>query len=428
MNLSSMAASFAQPGRINGLTIKNRVVMGPMAAHAANRDGSPSEQTIAFYEARARGGVGMIIVGGISATPAALRHFGAARSLRFDIDDFIPGMQRLADTVHAYDVPIIAEIFPSQGRMAPPDPDGRILSASPVNVVTPEERLPRNFVLPGGIVTKSPHEATIADIKQFENEMLEAAERVHKSGWDGIEIAAHLSYFLSSFLAPRTNHRTDCYGGSPENRARILVDMVRQMRNRLGRDFIIGLRIIADDFIPNSLGPQGFSEVAQHVERAGIDYVALSPGCYETFDTSISDSDGNLVDTGISRVFKDALSVPILVQGLHDPARGAAALSQGVADFVMLARPLLADPDYARKACEGRFDQIVRCDRENLCLRRLLLNMPIRCSMNPEMGRESRTGSVPPVGRMLRAPLEQLALILTCKRAVVKVAAKFIKK
>jgi 2,4-dienoyl-CoA reductase (NADPH2) len=139
--------------------------------------------------------------------------------------------------------------------------------------------------------------------------------------------------------------------------------------------------------------------------------------------------DGILIETGDARVFKETMSVPVLLQGLHDPASAADAIARGHGDMMMLARPLLADPEYARKACEGRFEDIVQCDRDNYCLRRMMLGMPVRCTVNSTMGRESRKpGSLPPVKRLVQAPVEKVILQLTSSKWFMDVAGLVMKR
>lgn len=417
-----VATTLSQPIRVGHRTIANRYVMGPMAIGAPTKEGAPSEQTIALFERRAQGGVGMIIVGGIASTPFN-PETSPAPAMRLDVDSFIPEFRRVADAVHGYGVPIIAEMVPSLGRME--RSAGRIISASPINVVVPEEALPQGFVMPGGFQTKMPEEATIAEIEALEREMVLAAERAHRANWDGVEVAAHMSYFAASFLSPRTNWRTDQYGGSVENRARMLVNTVRGIRERVGRDFIVGLRITSNDYMPDGLGARGFAEIARLVEAEGLDYVALSPGSYESMNKSMASVDGLLVDSGDARAFKDVLTVPVLLQGLHDPTLAARAISGGHGDMVMLARQMLADPDYPRKVAEGRPDAIVRCDRDNQCIRRLMFGLEIRCSVNPEMGRESRQRrALPPIRRLFEAPKEHMLLKLTGSRAIMSLAMR----
>lgn len=414
MTPQQIADVLAQPLKVGSATLRNRLVMGPMAANAPQQDGAPSDQTIAFFEARARGGVGMIIVGGFVATTRSYEEAPFRPLLRMDIDDHLPAFRRLADVVHAHGVPVIAEIMHGFGRMGVPGPGRPIIAASPKNVVIPRDRFPSGVVVPADRVTPVPDEATVEEIQTYERELIEAADRARRAGWDGVEVAAHMSYFASSFLSPRTNWRTDEYGGPLENRARILVDAVRGIRERLGKDFIVGLRITINDYMPDGQGVAEFAAIAKLVEAEGLDYVALSTGCYETMDTSAPPTDGSMIDSGDARVFKEALSVPVLVQGLHDPANAAAAIVEGHGDAVMLARQLLADPNYAEKTVSGHSSDIVRCDRQNHCMRRLVMNMPIRCSVNPMMGRESRArGAFPPLRRFFQAPIEEVVLGLT---------------
>jgi len=414
----------SQPIEINGRRLKNRIVMGPMAANAPTKEGGPSEQTIAFYEARARGGVGMIIAGGIVATERSYAEAPGKASLRFEVDTFVPDLRRVADAVHAHGVPIIAEIMPGFGVMGKPGPGRPTISASPRAVNIPEERFPKGMLVPGGLKTGVPDEATIAEIELYEREMIQSAVHAHQAGWDGVEVAAHMSYFAASFLSPRTNWRTDEYGGTAENRGRMMSNIVSAIREKLGRDFIVGLRIVADDYMSDGQGAGGYAEVAKNIERHGIDYVAIVPGCYESMDKNATASDGILIDDGAARAFREVMSVPVIIQGQHDPTNGAAALESGLADLISVARPMLADPEYAAKATSGRSNDIVRCDRENLCVRRMVFNMPVRCSVNPGMGRESRkAGSLPPLSRMVQAPMESVVLGLTGSKTLMGIAS-----
>ncbi|MCB2080637.1 MAG: NADH:flavin oxidoreductase [Novosphingobium sp.] len=429
MTPARIAELFSKPLKVNKLTLANRVVMGPMAANAPTKAGGPSEQTIAFYEARAKGGVGMIIAGGIVATNRSRIEAPNKTSLRFDIDDFIPDLKRVADAVHRYNVPIIAEIMPGFGRMGVPGPGRPTISASPLECVIPEERFPAGIMVPGGRITPVPDEATIVEIERYEAEMVASAVRAHKAGWDGVEVAAHMSYFAASFLAPRTNWRTDQYGGSVENRARMLTNIVDGIREQLGRDFVIGLRIVADDYIEGSQGATGYAEVAKAVEAAGIDYLALTPAVYETMDINASTKDGALVNDGVARTHRDVISVPIIVQGQHKPANAAEVLQQDLGDLVSFARQLLADPELANKLTSGRADEVVRCRRQNDCLRRMIFGFEVRCPVNPSMGRESRkAGALPPTRRMVQVPVEKAVMGLTGSKALMGLASKLAKK
>lgn len=416
------------PFKLNQATLANRMVMGPMAANSPRADGGPSEQTIAFFEARARGGVGMIIVGGMVGSARAVLECPVARALHMHDPAFVPDFRRMCDAVHRYDVPIIAEIMPGFGAMGVAAPDRPNISASARSVTIPEKAFPRGFIVPGGRTTPMAEEATLEQIKGYERDMIEAAALTVEAGFDGVEVAAHMSYFLSSFLSARTNWRTDEYGGSAENRARMLVNIVSGIRARVPKTHIVGLRITANDYMPDGQGAHGFAEIAKIVEAAGLDYVALSCGCYETMSASAPSVDGELVDSGDARIFKEMLSVPVLIQGIHDPVRAGKAITEGHGDLAMLARPMLADPDYARKVCEGHADAIARCVRDNLCMRRMVFGMPVRCEVNPAMGRESRTGSLPPIDRVLKAPVESLVMALTGSPGFMKLVSSVMPK
>lgn len=422
MTPDDIARVLGQPIKINELTLANRMVMAPMAlAPSPNKDGSPSDQTVAFYERRARGGIGLIFIGDL-ASNQRLWNETPGGNLMLD-DSTVPGFRRIADAVHAHNVPIFAQIMPGLGRMGRPR-NGPPVAASPINVVVPEELMPAGMEVPGGMVTPMPREMTIAEIKEAEQEMIDSAVRAQRAGLDGVELAAQMSYLLASFTTPRTNHRTDEYGGSVENRARFLVNIIAAIRKKLGPNFPLGLRITSNEYLPDGQGPEGYAAVAKLVVEAGADYVALSPGNYETMGKTYYD--GEVTDSGDSRVFKQALSVPIFAPMMHNPAISARAIANGDADIVMMARPMLADPDYARKVVTGRANTVRMCKHMDsgcgCCMRRLGLQMPIRCVVNPELGAESRNGRLPPLRRVIQAPMEEVMLRAVTSKTFMKVA------
>lgn len=399
--------------RVGSLELKNRLILGPMAVLQPQKDGRPSAQTIAFLEARARGGVGMIIVGGAIGTRRGNDEAPFHPLLRMDIEAYLPELREVAEVVKSHGVPIIAEVMTGFGRMGVARNGEDIISASPLNVVIPENRFPQGIIVPGGRTTPMPREATVAEIKALEAETIETCLRMQRAGWDGVEIPAHMSYFAASFSSPRTNWRTDEYGGTAVNRARFLVNIVSAVRQRAGNDFVVGLRITAEEHVDSGQDATGYAELAKLVEEAGLDYVALSDGCYETMDVSTPAQDGGLVESGAAKIFRETLKVPVLLQGLHDPENARSALESNYGDAVMLARPLLADPNYVNKLQQGKLEEIIRCDRQNYCIRRLAFNMPVRCSANPEMGREARAGKSAPMSRWIPGALECIVLGIT---------------
>lgn len=411
-----------RPISIGGLQLANRIVMGPMALGDASADGSPTAQTLAFFETRARGGVGLIILGGNVIGARALAEAPFKPLLQFDGDDRIDAFRRLTDAVHRHPTKIFIELMPSFGRMARPSlayPEP--IAASAVRVVIQEKRFARGVGLPGGLAQPIPRAATVDEIVALENETAAAAGRARRAGFDGVELAAHMSYFLASFLSPRTNLRTDEYGGSLENRARVLVNCVRKMRSAAGADFPIGLRIIANEHVPGGQGAADYADIAALVAKEGIDYIAPADGCYESMETTTASEDGTLLRNGAARTFKQRLSVPLLLQNAHDPRLSAKAIADGDADMVMLARSLLADAEYPNKVRSGRAASIVACNRDNYCVKRLMMGFPVRCAVNPLMGREGRGRNVlPPPKRILAGAAETMALTMTKVRPLMR--------
>lgn len=375
---------------INKLPIKNRIVLGPMSVLRPTEDGRPSAQTIAFLARRAKGGVGLIIVGGSVATERAWRESPFSPNLRFDKDEFVPDLKRLTDAVHEYGTRVFAQIFPSFGRMGVPRDGHWISAASPKPVDMGVGGLPDHVYIPGGRITPRPHEATVEEIKGIEADVVAAVRRSVAAGFDGVEIGAHMCYFYSSFLSPLSNERTDEYGGSAENRARALRDTVAAVRAEVGPDFPIGIRMSVNDHMPGGQGPDGWAEVAAHIVPAGVDYIALSEGNYESLGTNLPTASGTMLAHGEPQAFRRAVGegVRLFLSSTPDPEQAAAAISAGHADATMLARQLLADPDFPAKVVEGREAEIVWCDQANSCMRRLMLGAPVHCHKNPEMGRE----------------------------------------
>ena len=411
-----------RPLRLGELQLSNRIIQGPMAALQPRPDGRPSEQTLAFLAARARGGVGMIIIGGTVGTARGRAEAPFEGLLRMDADEFVEPLRTLTNAVHAHDVPVVAQVFAGFGRMGKSAEDRPLIAASPKNVVMSEDRLPPGLHIPGGRTTEMPLEATIAQIEDIQQQVVAAAVRAQRAGFDGIEIAAHMCYFFSSFLSPRTNWRDDKYGGGAENRARILVDAIRAIRQEVGSDYPIGLRMSVNDHLEDGQDAAGFAEVAAVVARGGLAYIALTDGNYESMDTSVA---GPMLEHGEPEVFRKAVGdVPLLIAGVNDPAVAAEAIEAGHVDAVMLARQLLADPEYANKLREGRLEDIVWCDHDNSCLRRLILNVPVRCHLNPRMGRESRDGSLPPISRAIKRPVESVLVGVTGSERLMGAASK----
>ena len=377
------------PLAINGVTIKNRIVLAPMAVLRPTADGRPSAQSIAFLQRRAKGGVGLIIVGGSVASERGWNEAPFSPLIRLDKDEYVPEIARLVDAVHAEGTSIFAQIFPTFGRMGVPRGGIRPIAASPTPVVMGATGFPDHVYVPGGRTMPAPAEATADDIAAVQADVVAAARRAKAAGFDGLEIGAHMCYFYSSFLSPLANARTDEYGGSAENRARALRDAVAAVRDEVGTSYPIGIRMSVNDHLPGGQGPSGFAEVASHVVGAGVDYIALSEANYESMGVNVPSDSGTMLAHGEPQAFRAAVGeIPLFLSSTPDPQQAADAIVAGHVDATMLARQFLADPDYAIKVLEEREDEVTWCDHANSCMRRLMTNIPVSCHRNPGMGRE----------------------------------------
>ena len=416
----------ASPWKIDGVEIKNRYVVGPMAVLQPTSDGHPSDQTIAFLTRRAKGGAGLIIVGGTVATEGGYLEAPFQPILRFDQDKFIPELARMVGAVHAEGVPIFAQIFPSFGPMGVPG-DGRVTkAASPKAVRMAAPRLPEGLYIPGGRTNPTPTEITKEEILEIQRQTVAAVLRAREAGFDGVELGAHMRYLYSSFLSPRTNWREDEYGGSVENRARVLADTVRASRAEVGSDYPVGVRMSVNDHLDDGQGPEGFAEVAAVIAREGLGYIALTDGNYESMDHNVTSQSGAMIEHGEPQAFRAAVpQVPLLLSSTYKPQQGAEAIAAGYGDGIMLARQMLADPDFPNKVLEGREDEIIWCDHANSCLRRLILNVPVRCHKNPETGREAvLAGGREPLAVKMKRPVQDLLITVSGSRTLMGVADK----
>ena len=341
--------------------------------------------------------MGLIIVGGSVCSDRGWNESPFTPLLRFDREDFVEDIKRLTDAVHECGTPLFAQLFPSFGRMGVPRNGVSILAASPKSVRLGSGGLPPNIYVPGGHISPLPEEADVAQIKALQDRVVEAAGRVKRAGFDGVEIGAHMCYFYSSFLSPLSNKRTDEYGGSAESRARILRDLVAAIREEVGPDYPIGLRMSVNDHMPGGQGPEGFAEVAAHIVPAGLDFISLSEGNYESMRDNVPSVSGTMLAHGEPQAFRRAVGkdVRLFLSSTPNPTQAATAINDGHVEASMLARQMLADPDYASKVLEGREHEIVWCDHANSCLRGLILNAPVTCHKNREMGQEDPSAQRP---------------------------------
>lgn len=373
------------PGKIGTLTIPNRIAMTAASASLSQPDGTMTEEMLAYYEARARGGVGLIITEMVCVDED--RGVLFPRELNAAREENIPSFRRLADRVHPYGTKIFAQLF-HPGANADPKLNPR-LPLIAASAATGKKR---------GQAAESSREE-IADIVQ---KFGQAARRVKEGGFDGVEVHAAHHYFLHSFLSPVTNHRQDEYGGSLENRTRILREIVEAIRAACGRDFPLMFRISIEEYI----GPKGYHgdtgiKICQLLEGWGVDAI----------NTTASGTDSKLSQSvepmyypqgwrkHLAKAVKGVVSIPVLsVALIRDPAYAEKLLEDGVLDFAASVRAHLADPQWAEKARTGREEDILPCISCMACFAKYDSEGHITCAVNPETGYEAHLPPLPQDG------------------------------
>ena len=366
-----------EPGRIGGLTIRNRAVMSPMGTDLADIRGNATPRLIAYYTERAKGGIGLIIneytgVDDVDSIPTQ-------HNLRMAQDYNVQEAEELTRSVHAYGAKIFAQLHHGGATSKSAFTGRQNLSPSGVPMA------------PGGEV---PREMTLEDIKRVQEKFIAAAIRCKKAGYDGVELHGAHSYLIAQFFSKYYNRRTDAYGGSLENRCRFIDEIIAGIRAKLGR-YPISVRICGDEMTdePGFLTLEDGLEIGRHLEAQGIDCINISNGSSWNGNANcepFSYTPG--WKKHVAKAFKEALSIPVIATNtIKDPDFAESLLEEGVSDFVALGRSQFADPEFMNKARAGKPESIRKCIGCMYCRERLLGNaMPVECSLNPRLGREYR--------------------------------------
>ncbi len=365
------------PIKVGKLELKNRIIMPPMIERLAT-DGTPNEAVSDFYAARARGGVALIVL-----TPGIV-DISMASPIQQGIydDSFIPGLKRFADLMHSCGARIGIQLM-HLGRQGGEIQGYKPVAASPVPL-TPRDEVPR--------------ELTTGEIEGLVEKFAEAARRAREAGLDMIELHGCHGYLLSGFLSPLTNKRGDKYGGSVANRARFVVEIVGLIKERVGKDFPVSVRMNGSDYMPGGTTVDVAQQTAKLLEEAGADMIGVSGGAYGSYPVIVPPYDQPRgCNVPLAAGIKKAVRVPVSVAGrLDDPFVADEVLVSGKADLIAVARGLLADPELPNKAARGDFKGIRRCLACNVCIDGDPTPVsPITCTVNPEAGREREMVIVP---------------------------------
>ena len=343
-------------------TLKNRILMGSMHTGLEEAEDGHHRQAV-YFAARARGGVGLIVTGGIGPNRAASVHAG---SKILETDEDVIHHKVITDAVHEADGKICMQILHT-GRYAFND---KLVAPSPI-------KAPINpFV---------PREVTPEDIEYEIESFVKTAVLAQKAGYDGVEIMGSEGYFLNQFIAKRTNHRTDDWGGPYENRIRLAVEIVRRVREAVGEDFIIIFRLSMLDLIEDGSSHDEVIELGRAIEKAGATLINTGIGWHEARIPTIITKVPRAAFTWVTAEFRKALSIPVITSNrINMPDVAEEVLRRGDADMVSMARPFLADPDFVKKAAEGRADEINSCIACNqACLDHIFVGKISSCLVNP---------------------------------------------
>jgi len=370
------------PVKIGKKELKNRLAFAPTGMGTADDNGGVTDQTLCHYTARAKGGVGLVI---IEHTMCNLKYgLQGIGALGFHRDRNLAGMYELAKTIQACGAAAVVQLSLGLGRE--PCPELEPFGPSPVAVEFASGSMPKGLKIFEGITSPPPKVLSVDEIEELGNLFISSALRIQNAGFDGIEIHGAHGYALAGFLSPHANQRTDRYGGSFEKRLTLALDLIRKSRQALGDDFIIGFRISGDEHIPGGRTLEETQKMAAIFEQEGVDYIHLSSGTLESKSYTFPDKTGQILPE--AEAVKKAVNIPVICPNIHDPALVLKAIHEGKVDIVSLSRSLLADPQWPNKVKEGRVDDIQKCVLCNTCLKTLFTGFHARCAVNPNVGRE----------------------------------------
>lgn len=367
-----MYSHLMKPINIGSIHVRNRVVMSPLTTnYAEEKTGFVTDKMIEYYRARAKGGVGIVIVEG-----AIVRQDGRgfSKQLRVDSDDTIEGLSRLASTIKKGGSVAILQVM-HHGRQT----RSSISQYQPV--------APSAVACP--VYKETPRELSIEDIRELQQCFIKATKRAELAGFDGIEFHGAHGYLISGFLSSWSNMRDDQYGGSLENRTRFLTEIIQQVKKEVRDDFLILCRISANEFVDSGLETQEAIKIAEILEKSGVDVIDISAGVAPTF-IKMSPPTGTIEAPyeNVTEQIKQKLKIPVIsVAKILSPEKADSMIKSNKTDFIALGRALVVDPDWVNKAMNNKRDDIIPCIGCNVCNGRSR-NPEVICPFNPFTGNE----------------------------------------
>jgi len=363
------------PFRIGKMEVKNRIKYASTETNFNYADGFVSDKEVAYMEAQARGGAGIVTTQGAFTDPQG-EGKGYVGMMGIWDDIFLPGLKRIADVIHEHDSKAILQLMHC-GRVGGVELDYTVGPS-----VVPQ-RIPR---------FREPVEMSVEEIEACIQQHIEATLRCQEAGYDGVEISGIVGYLISNFVSAYTNKRTDEYGGDIEGRCTFMRKIVEGIRKAAGPDYPIIIRLCGEELLDDRGGntPEESLRSIQIAEKAGIDCISVTAGWQESSVSVISRD----VPMGhwlyISERMKQNLDIPVsMAYRLFLPQIAEDAIVAGKLDIWEMCRPMIADPDLPNKVLEGREEEIIPCMACNICLARLFRDAELNCFVRASLGHES---------------------------------------
>jgi 2,4-dienoyl-CoA reductase-like NADH-dependent reductase (Old Yellow Enzyme family) len=401
-NMTNRENSIAfKPGRIGNIELKNRLVRSATYENAANEDGTVSEKLVEIYRELARGGVGLIVTGIAGTYPKALVPH---RMMGIYDDAFIPGLKKIPQAVKTADrdCRVMIQLHHPGRQVSDPEAASKLLSYLPPAFLAYLERHPEIMqgqeepahkiepVAPSAVFDsffeRTPPALTLEEIDAIVEAYAEGIRRAREAGFDGVQLHAAHGWLLSSFLSPHTNKREDPYGGSTENRARIIKDIYERARKKVGQDYPILIKMNTTDFLPEGLKIEEALKAAMLLDKLGFAAIETSGGMWEALTrsqeelgwlpvflpesrTKINSVDQEAYFLPAAKAFKEKIDIPIiLVGGIKSFGKIEEILESGSSDFVSLSRPLIRQPDLPNLWLSGSGKNTAECVSCNGCM------------------------------------------------------------
>lgn len=386
--INTQFPNLLSPGKIGSLEIKNRVVMGPTETLYATSDGEITDKIIDYYVERARGGCGLITVHSAQGATKIDKIDPYPGSIRVDDNMYVPMMSELTEAIHRAGAKCTINISTGGGAQSLGFPYDKGSQG-----VYNETRVAPG-TLPSRFVNAPVRPLTIEEIHTMVECFGWSCYNAKRAGFDAVTIHAIGGYLISEFLTPWFNNRTDEYGGSLENRYRVLHELIESVQQKCGKDFPIIVRFSVDEFLGDDGREVEESKIlAQWMERDGVAALDCEAAVFETVEwmiPTIYQPKATLAP--LAKAIRDAVSIPVFAQGrIFDPEIAEEVIASGQADFVSLSREWIVEPDFVKKIEKGDVEGIRKCLNCNYCIgKRVFGQLPLRCTFNPIAGRESR--------------------------------------